>query len=147
MQKLMVVITPKGPIEVNLMSNRLTITIMGREFWSMPIVLAEISIDLILGMLWLRKEKAVTKISKDSIEGIRFSQMARQEVRLKNIKPGHFVLRRVTNPETVGKLQLKWEGPFLVVCLARPGSYRLRDMEGNDIPRSWNANEIRRYYV
>jgi hypothetical protein len=29
-------------------------------------------------------------------------------------------LRRVVNPETIGKLQLKWEGPFLVVSLARP---------------------------
>jgi hypothetical protein len=52
-------------------------------------------------------------------------------VRLKNIKPGHLVLRRIANPETVGKLQLKWEGPFLVVSSSRPGSYRLRDMDGN----------------
>jgi hypothetical protein len=29
------------------------------------------------------------------------------KVRLKNIKPGHLVLRRVVNPDTVGKLQLK----------------------------------------
>jgi hypothetical protein len=41
---------------------------------------------------------------------------------LKNIKPGHLVLRRVANPNTVGKLQLKWEGPFLVVSSSRPGS-------------------------
>jgi hypothetical protein len=32
-----------------------------------------------------------------------------RKVRLKNIKPGHLVLRRVANPDTVGKLQLKWE--------------------------------------
>jgi hypothetical protein len=43
--------------------------------------------------------------------------------------------------------KLKWEGPFLVVSLSRPGSYRLKDMDGNDIPRSWNADELRRYYV
>jgi hypothetical protein len=30
---------------------------MGREFWSTPIVLEESSIDLILGMSWLRKAK------------------------------------------------------------------------------------------
>jgi hypothetical protein len=59
MQKPMIVITPKGPIEANFMTNRLTLTIMGREFWSMPIVLEESSIDLILGMLWLRKAKTV----------------------------------------------------------------------------------------
>jgi hypothetical protein len=57
------------------------------------------------------------------------------------------VLQRVANPDTVGKLQLKWEGPFLVVSSSRPGSYRLKDMDGNDIPRSWNADELWRYYV
>ena len=55
---------------------------------------------------------------------------------LKNIKPGHLVLRRVANPDTVGKLQLKWEGPFLFLSSSRPGSYRLKDMDGNDIPKS-----------
>jgi hypothetical protein len=57
------------------------------------------------------------------------------------------VLRRVANPDTVGKLQLKWEGSFLVVSSSRPGSYRLKDMDGKNIPRSWNVDELRRYYV
>jgi hypothetical protein len=48
MQKPMIVITPKGPIEANYMTNILTLTIMGREFWSMPVVLEERSIYLVL---------------------------------------------------------------------------------------------------
>jgi predicted metallopeptidase len=64
----MVVITPKGPIEANFMSNGLTITIMGREFWSMPIVLEESNMDLILGKSWLRKTKAVIHCAKGTIE-------------------------------------------------------------------------------
>jgi hypothetical protein len=47
----MVVITPKGPVEANFMTQRLTLTIMGREFWSTPIVLEESSIDLLLGIV------------------------------------------------------------------------------------------------
>jgi hypothetical protein len=39
-------------------------------------------------------------------------------------------------PRYSGKLQLKWEGPFLVVSSSRPSSYRLKDMDDNDIPRS-----------
>jgi hypothetical protein len=50
MQKPLIVITPKGLVEANYMTNRLTLTIMGREFWSTPIVLEESGIDLILGM-------------------------------------------------------------------------------------------------
>jgi hypothetical protein len=38
----MLVITPKGPVEANYMTHRLTLTIMGREFWATPIILAEV---------------------------------------------------------------------------------------------------------
>jgi hypothetical protein len=106
------------------------------------------------------EDEADYHMAKDSIEGARLQAMENinkyqakiikwrdRKVRLKNIKPGHLVLWRVANSDTVGKLQLKWEGPFLVVSSSRPGSYRLKDMDGNDIPRSWNADELRRYYV
>jgi hypothetical protein len=59
MQKTLIVITTKGPVEANYMTNKLTLTIMEREFWSTAIVLEESSIDLILGMSWLRKAKTV----------------------------------------------------------------------------------------
>jgi hypothetical protein len=88
--------------------------------------------------------QAVENINKYQAETIKWRD---RKVWLKNIKPGHLVLRRVATPDTVGKLQLKWEGPFLVVSSSRPGSYRLKDMGGNDIPRSWKADELRRYYV
>jgi hypothetical protein len=100
------------------------------------------------------------QVTKDTIKGIRLQaiehinkyqakiiKLRNRKVRLKNIKPRHLVLRRVANPDTVGKLQQKWEGPFLVVSSSRPGSYILKDMDSNDIPRSWNADELRRYYV
>jgi hypothetical protein len=106
------------------------------------------------------EDEADYSVAKDAIEGIMLQAMENinkyqaetikwhdRKVRLKNIKPGHLVLRRVANPDTVGKLLLKWEGPFLVVSLSRPGSYRLKDMDSNDIPISWNADELRRYYV
>jgi hypothetical protein len=94
-------------------------------------------------------DEADSQITKYTIEGTRLQAIEHinkyqaeiikwrdRKVRLKNIKPGHLVLRRVANPDTVGKLQLKWEGPFLVVSSSRPGSYRLKDMDGNNIPRS-----------
>jgi predicted aspartyl protease len=64
----MVVITPKGPVEANYMTHRLTLTIMGREFWATPIILEESSIDLILGMSWLRKAKAVIHCARGTVE-------------------------------------------------------------------------------
>jgi hypothetical protein len=64
----MVVITPLGPVEANYMTRRLTLTIMGREFLATPIVLEESSIDLILGMSWLRKAKAIIHCAKGTVE-------------------------------------------------------------------------------
>jgi hypothetical protein len=106
------------------------------------------------------EDEADCSVAKDVIEGIRLQAVENinkyqaetikwrdRKVRLKNIKPGHLVLRRVANPEIVGKLQQKWEGPFLVETSSRPSSYRLKEMNGNDIPKSWNADELRRYYV
>jgi hypothetical protein len=108
----------------------------------------------------LAEDKADYHVAKDTIEGTRLQAVENIykyqvktikwrdiKVRLKNIKPGHLVLQRVANPNRVGKLQLKWEGPFLVVSSSKPGSYRLKEMDGNDIPRSWNIDELRRYYV
>jgi hypothetical protein len=106
------------------------------------------------------EDEADYSVEKDAIEGIRLQAVENinkyqaetikwcdRKVRLKNIRLGHLVLRRVANLDTVGKLQLKWDGPFLVISSSRPGSYRLKDMDDNDIPRSWNADELRRYYV
>jgi predicted aspartyl protease len=64
----MIVITPRGPVEANYMTHRLTLAIMGREFWATPIVLEESSIDLILGMSWLRKAKAIIHYGRGMVE-------------------------------------------------------------------------------
>jgi hypothetical protein len=83
--------------------------------------------------------EAIEHIRNYQAEPIRWRD---RKVKLKNIVPCHLLIRRVANPDTTGKLQVKWEGPFLVLALNRPGSYRLKDMEGNDIPRSWNTDEL-----
>jgi hypothetical protein len=64
----MVVITPKGSVEANYMTHRLTLPIMGTEFWAAPIVLEESNIDLILGMTWLRKAKVVIHCARGTVE-------------------------------------------------------------------------------
>jgi hypothetical protein len=90
------------------------------------------------------RHQAIDHINKYQVETVKWRD---RKVRLKKIRPGHLVLWRVANPDTMGKFQLKWEGPFLVVSSSRPGSYRLKDMDGNDIPRSWNADELQRHFV
>jgi hypothetical protein len=65
---MIVIITPKGPVEANQMTHRLTLTIMGREFGATTIILEASSIDLILGMSWLRKAKAIIACGRGTVE-------------------------------------------------------------------------------
>jgi transposase InsO family protein len=73
-----------------------------------------------IGTVASAEDEADYHIAKDTIEGTRLQAIENinkyqaetikwrdRKVRLKNIKPGHLVLRRVANPDIVGKLQLK----------------------------------------
>jgi hypothetical protein len=64
----MIVITPKGPVEANHMTHELTLTIMGREFGTTAIILEASNIDLIHGMSWLRKAKAIIHCGRGTVE-------------------------------------------------------------------------------
>jgi hypothetical protein len=51
-----------------MMTRRLTLTIMGREFGATAIILEASSIDLILGMSWLRKAKVIIACGRGTVE-------------------------------------------------------------------------------
>jgi len=65
----------------------------------------------------------------------------------KNITVGDWVLKRKPNTKISGKLNSKWEGPFLVTKSNRPGSYHLSDTEGNELQHPWNADNLKKYYI
>ena len=67
-------------------------------------------------------------------------RMARyqQRVKLRRFNLDDMVLRKVsqaTRDLTQGKLALTWEGPYKVVRYSRRGSYYLKDLDGNPLPR------------
>lgn len=68
MSKLMVIITPKGPIDETFMSHQIDIKILGRNFWTASIVLEESNIDLILCMTWLKKWNVVIHCARGNVE-------------------------------------------------------------------------------
>jgi len=65
----------------------------------------------------------------------------------KDIMEGDWVLKRKPNAETIGKLQSKWDGPYIVLYSNRPGSYHLADLEGNELQHSWNADSLKKFHV
>jgi hypothetical protein len=91
------------------------------------------------------------QLELDSVEEARCSalvQSARylqgiQRYHDRNIKErsfsiGDLVLRRVQDESGLHKLNSRWEGPFIVKRVTRPGSYRLQHPDGQDVPNSWN---------
>ena len=73
-----------------------------------------------------------------------------KNVRVRRFQVGDMVLRKAfqntTNPAD-GKLAPKWEGPYLIESEAGNGAYRLLTMEGDLLPRAWNAIHLKKYFM
>jgi hypothetical protein len=41
----------------------------------------------------------------------------------------------------------KWEGPFRVVRVTRPGAVRLETGDGIQLQNSWNIEHLRKFYL
>ena len=59
---------------------------------------------------------------------------------------GDLVLRRVQSAKGTNKLSPKWEGPYRVVRVTRPGAVRLETRDGTQLQNSWNIEHLRKYY-
>ncbi len=70
-----------------------------------------------------------------------------KKIRPTELLPGHLVLRKKVNPMEVGKLESKWEGPYLIKHRSRTGSFRLATLKGEEFDHSWNTASLRRFYV
>ncbi|KAJ9561199.1 hypothetical protein OSB04_006359 [Centaurea solstitialis] len=72
-----------------------------------------------------------------------------KKVKAKIFQVGDYVLQHVfqnTQEPNAGKLSIKWEGPYIISKVIGNGAYRLTTIKGMEIPRSWNAHHLKRYY-
>ncbi|XP_057452113.1 uncharacterized protein LOC130743916 [Lotus japonicus] len=68
---------------------------------------------------------------------------------LRSFTAGDLVLRKASvgaRSTERGKLAANWEGPYRVVEATGTGAYKLETLVGKEIPRTWNAANLRRYY-
>ncbi|XP_065012847.1 uncharacterized protein LOC135641416 [Musa acuminata AAA Group] len=73
-----------------------------------------------------------------------------RKVRPRPTKLSDLVLRRteVSNPARArGKLAPKWEGPYRVAEIIRPGTYRLATMDDSPLLRTWNVQNLKKFFV
>jgi hypothetical protein len=64
----------------------------------------------------------------------------------KDIKTKDLVLKRKKKWENPRKLQEPWEGSFIAKETSMPGAFRLLSQTGEELPYSWNADSLKRYY-
>ena len=75
--------------------------------------------------------------------------MHNRRVKPRIFKAGELVLRRVfenTATPTDEKFQPNWEGPHMVVRVGTAGSYAMSKLDGNVVPKMWNAMHLKKYY-
>jgi hypothetical protein len=56
------------------------------------------------------------------------------------------ILHKNQKTDRIHKLSSPWEGPYIIKAVTRPGSYRLYDQDGVDIPNSWHIDPLRHFY-
>jgi hypothetical protein len=69
-----------------------------------------------------------------------------RNVRERSFHIGDLVLRRIQDESGLHKLNSRWEGPFVVKQVTRSWSYQVQYLEGQDVPNSWNIQNLRKFY-
>jgi hypothetical protein len=57
------------------------------------------------------------------------------------------VLKKDVRTKDKHKFSTPWEGPFIVGDVMAPGAYVLAKVDGDMLPNTWNADQLRKYYV
>jgi hypothetical protein len=68
-------------------------------------------------------------------------------MRSRELQVDDLVLRRILTREEMNKLSPNWEGPFRVTRVCRPGCARLATEDGEQVPRPWNIEHLRKFYA
>jgi ribosomal protein S17 len=91
--------------------------------------------DRVFALQALNKYQAQTKAWRD------------HTVIPREFNEGDLVLVRTTRTESRGKLEPKWERPFIVKSMASPSVYRLTTPSGEDLEHSWIIDNLCKFFV
>ena len=70
----------------------------------------------------------------------------KRKVKVKRFNPRDLVLRKVsqvTKDLSQGKLGPTWEDPYKAIHHPREGSYYLKSLDGQELPRPWNIEHLK----
>jgi hypothetical protein len=69
-----------------------------------------------------------------------------RNVRERSFNVGDLVLCRIQTTKGMHKLSAPWEGPFIVMEVVSPLTYRLQWADSQGVPNAWNIEHLRRFY-
>ena len=69
-----------------------------------------------------------------------------RRVHARSLEEGDLVLRRAQSAKGTNKLTPKWEGPYRVARVTRPGAVRLETEDGTKVLNSWNIEHLHKFY-
>ena len=56
------------------------------------------------------------------------------------------MLRLIQSNKKHHKLSPPWEGPYTVLEVLRPGTYKLKTIDGKVFANTWNIEQLRHFY-
>ena len=93
----------------------------------------------------VEEERLITCVrTAKYLEGLR--RYYNRNIKGHSFAVGDLVLHRKQKTEGMHKLSSPWEGPYVVKVVTRPGSYCLCDLDGIDVPNSWQIEHLIRFY-
>jgi hypothetical protein len=69
-----------------------------------------------------------------------------QKIRRRDFDEGDLVLRLRQDNRGRHKLSPPWEGPYVVVKVLKPGTYKLANEDGEELTNAWNNQQLRSFY-
>ncbi|GKB14198.1 reverse transcriptase domain-containing protein [Tanacetum coccineum] len=104
--------------------------------------------ELRLNLNLLEERREIT-IIKEARRNSRWESTTIRGVHHKQFRTREFVLRKneVSKAESTCKLRPKWEGPYEIIEAYETGAYKLRNMDGKEVPRTWLSSNLLKYYM
>jgi hypothetical protein len=69
-----------------------------------------------------------------------------RKVQRRDFSEGDLVLRLRQDNRGRHKLSPPWEGPYVVVKVLKPGTYKLANEDSEELTNAWNIQQLRRFY-
>jgi hypothetical protein len=69
-----------------------------------------------------------------------------QKIRRLDFNEGDLVLWLRQDNRGRHNLSPPWEGPYIIVKVLKPGTYKLANEDGEELTNAWNIQHLRRFY-